>query len=427
MSAAVERLVAGGRLAAGTRLPTVRELAATLELSPTTVAATYRSLGQRGVVRADGRRGTSIASGPPLPVATDRPLPEGALDLRFGNPDAALMPSLRAHLRRLADDTKGYGEPATLPELDAAARSQLRADGIPAERVIAVSGALDGVERVLLAWLRPGDRVAVEDPGFPRVFDLVAALGLTAVPVAVDARGPVPESFAAALARGVDACIVTPRAQNPTGAALDPARTPRAAAAPAWASRRARGRGRPRRTGGGRAGAHAGDGEAGALGRRAIGGQVARPRFAARAARGGSGDARSRRGPAAPRPRLGEPPAPAARRRPVVGRRGREATHRATAVYRARRNALVDTLAMHGIDVETPSGLNVWVPVPDEATALQVLEDAGYTVAPGARFRIASPPAVRVTVAALPERVAPAVAKAVAAACAPARNVTAPS
>src|SRR4029079_2956745 len=133
-------------------------------------------------------------------------------------PDPALLPALRPHLRRIADGTKAYGEPATLPALAEAGHPSFRADGVPADRVIAVSGALDGVERVLLAWLRPGDRVAVEDPGFPRVFDLGAALGFVAVPVAIDEHGLRPDAFAAALARGVAACVVTPRAQNPTGA-----------------------------------------------------------------------------------------------------------------------------------------------------------------------------------------------------------------
>jgi len=427
LSAAVERLVANGRLTAGERLPTVRELASELGLSPTTVAASYRSLAQRGVVRADGRRGTSVAAGPPLPVAADRPLPAGVLDLRYGNPDGALLPPLRPHLRRLADATKTYGEPATLPALDAAACAQLQADGVPAERVVAVSGALDGVERVLLAWLRPGDRVAVEDPGFPRVFDVVAALGLTAVPVAVDARGPVPDALEAALASGVDACIVTPRAQNPTGAALDPARARRlrtllhehpdvlvveddhagpVAGAPAQtlvSARRARW---------------------------AVVRSVAKslgPDLRVALLTGDTATLDRVEG----RLRLGAGWVSHLLQRLVVDLWSDPAVAkqltRATATYRARRNALVDALANHGIDVETPSGLNVWVPVPDEAAALRVLEDAGYGVAPGARFRLASPPAVRVTVAALPERDAPAVAKALAAARAPARNRTAPS
>jgi DNA-binding transcriptional MocR family regulator len=91
---------------------------------------------------------------------------------------------------------------------------------------------------------------------------------------------------------------------------------------------------------------------------------------------------------------------------------------RATAVYRGRRDAVVDALAERSIAVIAPSGLNVWVPVPDEATAVRVLLDAGYAVASGARFRIASAPAVRITIASLPERRAPALARAVEAACA---------
>ena len=82
------------------------------------------------------------------------------------------------------------------------------------------SGALDGIERALTAHLRPGDRVAVEDPGWANLLDLLAALGLSAEPVQVDDDGPVVLSMARALRRGVRAVVVTSRAQNPTGAAL---------------------------------------------------------------------------------------------------------------------------------------------------------------------------------------------------------------
>ena len=84
-----------------------------------------------------------------------------------------------------------YGEPAVSPELAAYARSALSGDGVPGEHITVTAGALDGIERVLAAHLRPGDRVAVEDPGWANLLDLLAALGFSAEPIRVDDDGPV--------------------------------------------------------------------------------------------------------------------------------------------------------------------------------------------------------------------------------------------
>jgi DNA-binding transcriptional regulator YhcF (GntR family) len=54
---------ASGDLPPGTRLPTVRALAAELGLAVNTVAKTYRALESDGVVRTEGRRGTFVAPG----------------------------------------------------------------------------------------------------------------------------------------------------------------------------------------------------------------------------------------------------------------------------------------------------------------------------------------------------------------------------
>ncbi len=53
---------ASGELAAGTRMPTVRALAADLHLAVNTVAKAYRALESDGVIATEGRRGTFIAT-----------------------------------------------------------------------------------------------------------------------------------------------------------------------------------------------------------------------------------------------------------------------------------------------------------------------------------------------------------------------------
>src|SRR5260221_11231178 len=62
----VESAVREGRIAAGVTLPAVRGLAATLGLSPVTVAAAYRELREKGIARGNGRAGTRLTAAPPI-------------------------------------------------------------------------------------------------------------------------------------------------------------------------------------------------------------------------------------------------------------------------------------------------------------------------------------------------------------------------
>ncbi len=216
----VEVSVASGRFGAGHSLPPVRDLAQHLGVSGATVAAAYRLLRDRGVVIADGRRGTRIRPSAPITTPAPAPLRRGVRDLAAGNPDPALLPDLQSATRRMRVEKRVYGDALNDRELLALTRRQFAADRIPSRSVTVVSGALDGIERVLREHLRPGDRVIVEDPCFTGIADLLAVLALLPIPVPVDDEGMLPDGLKKALRRGAAAIIVTPRAQNPTGAAF---------------------------------------------------------------------------------------------------------------------------------------------------------------------------------------------------------------
>lgn len=67
LRASIARLVATGDLAVGSRLPTVRQLAADLGIAPGTVARAYRELEAEGTLVTRGRHGTHVAAAPPPP------------------------------------------------------------------------------------------------------------------------------------------------------------------------------------------------------------------------------------------------------------------------------------------------------------------------------------------------------------------------
>ena len=220
----IENRVADHELLPGDRLPPVRVVAAELDLAPNTVAAAYRRLGERGITIGRGRMGTFVADRPTAMIPSDPRARHGLRDLSSGNPDAELLPDLTKALRDAGGSTVLYGDRSVDENLAGHGAGLLLADNVLADHLTVVSGGLDGMERVLQAHTRRGDRVAIEDPGYPAVIDLVNALGLVAAPIAIDDEGPQPESIGNALDRGVAAVIVTPRAQNPFGSAISAGR-----------------------------------------------------------------------------------------------------------------------------------------------------------------------------------------------------------
>ena len=426
ISASIESGVRSGDWAAGDRLPPIRVLAQDLQVSPATVAKAYQELRQRGIVESVGRQGTRIRSRPAVagPRAALRlPAPPGALDLSAGDPDIRLLPPLSRHLRALSDEVDppmGYAAADAMPELIEAARSRLAADGVPVAgaTITVTNGALDAIERLLTAHLRPGDSVAVEDPGWANLLDLLAALGLTAVPVAVDDEGPLLEPLAVALASGVSALVVTARAQNPTGAAVSAQRARQV---------------RAMLTGAPDVLLIEDDHAAEVAGV---------PLHCLSGATDSWAFIRSASKPFGPDLRVAVMAGDEATIARVVGRmrigagwvstvlqrllvrlwRDEDTTAQITAAgadYDRRRRALREALTARGVRARGATGINIWVDVDNETRMVATLRDAGYAVAPGSLFRLESPPGVRMTVSPIDDDDVERVADEVAAAARP--------
>lgn len=408
ISASVEAGVRSDALPTGTGLPPVRALAAELGVSPATVAAAYQALRQRGIVETAGRNGTRIRPRPA--VSGERAsrriaVPPGVADLVSGEPDPRLRPSLTAALAAVAvADTGGYATGGPLPELIDVARAAFAADGIDLDGAafVVTGGALDGIERVLGAHLRPGDRVAVEDPGWANLLDLLAALGLRPQPVPVDRDGPTVVGLRRALAAGSRAVVVTTRAHNPTGASVS---ADRAAALRAVLAEH-------------RDVLVIEDDHAAQL--------SAQPLHALAGATTSWAFIRSTSKPYGPDLRVALVAGDATTISRVRGRQSVGTGWVSTVLqrlvlalmtdpsvaklvdgardsYEQRREALVTALVARGVPALGASGINVWVPLPcgDETATVARLRDAGYAVAPGALCRLASPPGVRITISLL--------------------------
>jgi len=337
------------------------------------------------------------------PATTPRSLlgldvPAGARDLSTGNPDPALLPIAAALASPVAGQPVLYGQPAMTTELADFSRAALAVDGIAADHLAVTSGALDGIERALTAHLRPGDRVAVEDPGWANLLDLLAALGLSAEPVRVDDDGPLIADLDRALGRGARALVTTNRAQNPTGAALS---ADRAEALRQLLADR---------------------GEdvllveddhcAGISGAalHSLAGSTRHWAFVRSASKAYGPDLRvavlagDHRTVERVHGRLRLGPGWVSHLLQDLAVRlwTNDAASRLVAAaerqYAGNRQRLIDALAERGVVGRGRSGLNVWVPVPDETVAITRLLAAGWAAAPGTRFRIGTSPGIRITI-----------------------------
>jgi DNA-binding transcriptional MocR family regulator len=318
------------------------------------------------------------------------------LDLSTGVPDVALLPCLNRALEHFTNAAApgGYLDDPVVPELVEILRAGWPYD---AEEFTVVDGAMDALDLAARALVQFGDRVVIEHPCFPPLFDLLEAIGADIVGVPVDDQGLSLAAMRKALSQPVTAVFIQPRGQNPTGVSLSTARA-------------------------GQLAGLLGDTTTliieDDLGPVATTAPISLGQWLPEQTLHVRGFSKSH----GPDLRLAAVSGPARLIREIVGRRqlGQGWTSRllqrillnlltddhalsqiahACAEYARRRAVLVTALAANGIEVGGTDGLNIWVPVHDESAAIMRLASQGIGVTPGSPFAVlpGQPGHIRIT------------------------------
>ena len=239
--------VASGRLAAGARLPTHRELADRLGVTVGTVSRAYAEAARRGLISGEVGRGTFVrrlVSEQPSALPQHWSVPEGFVDLSVNHPpepagglmEAALQATLATLSRRerLAD-LLGYPPEGGAPGHRQAGAAWIARSGleVPPQQVLVTSGSQHAMTAIFAALLRPGDLVVTEAVTYPGLKALAGLLHMRLQGLAWDQHGLRPDALAAACRTGsVKAVYCVPTLQNPTATVMpEPRRRENAAIA----------------------------------------------------------------------------------------------------------------------------------------------------------------------------------------------------
>nr|WP_314371384.1 aminotransferase class I/II-fold pyridoxal phosphate-dependent enzyme [uncultured Acinetobacter sp.] len=217
----IRTLIKEGQLQEGDFLPSVRELAEQLGINRNTVAAAYKNLVAMGIVISRGRLGTQVKSYQSSRLLEGfQPLLQGTVDLAHGNPKRELLPSLK-HINLTHFNCALYGETIYHPELLKITQEKIFADIPQTFSIEFTYGAVDAIERILAAYLVSSDMIAVEQPGFITSISAIEQQQFKMYPFTVSEQGFDLNELLQALQANVQAVIITPRSQNPTGYSLD--------------------------------------------------------------------------------------------------------------------------------------------------------------------------------------------------------------
>lgn len=231
----LRRLIADGILVTQTRLPSTRDLAKALAVSPATIAAAYSALVAKGVLHAHVGRGTFVKEGKPAPAtpafvsdtaANDavwlpprkpsarqevvgrwlaRTRPGVGVNLVGGYGDFCLAPAQEywKTLERVARDDREQAMQFCPPLGHIEARqavadfAQTRMDiAASVDDVYVGTGAHNFLDLILRCFLEPGDVVACEAATYYGSLDLFALAGIRVVAIPSDEEGIRPDGLA---------------------------------------------------------------------------------------------------------------------------------------------------------------------------------------------------------------------------------------
>jgi DNA-binding transcriptional MocR family regulator len=224
---AVRSRIGSGLLRPGAFLPPERALATALAVSRSTVVTAFDELRADGFIESRQGRGTWVA----VADTSDDASPTVARRLLAGNHNlnlAASVPADASHLPDLVVDVAdltsvapahGYA-PAGLPALREAIAARHTALGSPttAGQVHVTNGAQHALDLALGAVTRRGDVVAIEDPTYVGIFDLLEARGLEPLPLPLELVGDASEQLVKLVRAGrARAVVLVPAVHSPTG------------------------------------------------------------------------------------------------------------------------------------------------------------------------------------------------------------------
>jgi DNA-binding transcriptional MocR family regulator len=236
------------RLAAGDRLPPIRDLARSLGVNRDTVALAYESLARAGVLESTVGRGTFVAA-PRAPraeapgfqpvfsglverlLAFERARPRfglarGAIPLHAVVPDPSLYPAdafrrtLSRVMQRGGPALLLYGEPQGYAGLRATLAARLTRAALPVgpEEIVLCHGASQGISLALRLFASQGDAIALEEPTYNNALAAAHGHGLRTVAVPMRDDGCDLAALERALARPeVKLFYTIPTFHNPMG------------------------------------------------------------------------------------------------------------------------------------------------------------------------------------------------------------------